>query len=100
MTFAVHGALTFWQALRRPGAAHVFKIYVGMGDTLTGVFMSLDNVLALFMLPLMGALSTVPPRAGAGARRIHRGGCASRRRRSRPSLPWQTAMHNLPLFGS
>ncbi len=28
-----------------------------MGDTLTGVFMSLDNVLALFMLPLMGALS-------------------------------------------
>src|SRR5690625_3020862 len=29
----------------------------GLGETLTGVIMAIDNVLALFMLPLFGALS-------------------------------------------
>ena len=56
VTLPFMGALTFWQAY--DGLVPLmFKNTFGMGDTLTGVFMSLDNVLALFMLPLMGALS-------------------------------------------
>ena len=31
----------------------------GLGETWTGVIMALDNVLALFMLPLFGVLSVV-----------------------------------------
>ena len=57
VTLPFMGALTFWQAY--DGLVPLmFKNTFGMGDTLTGVFMSLDNVLALFMLPLMGALTT------------------------------------------
>ena len=56
VTLPFMGALTFWQAY--DGLVPLmFKNTFGMEDTLTGVFMSLDNVLALFMLPLMGALS-------------------------------------------
>ena len=88
VTLPFMGALTFWQAY--DGLVPLmFKNTFGMGDTLTGVFMSLDNVLALFMLPLMGRSPTVPPRAGAGARRSSWWVRFSPRR-SRPSLPWQT----------
>lgn len=35
----------------------ILKNTFGLGDTLSGFVMSLDNILALFMLPLFGALS-------------------------------------------
>ena len=35
----------------------ILKRTFGVGDTLSGAIMALDNVLALFMLPLFGALS-------------------------------------------
>ncbi|NLM41947.1 MAG: SLC45 family MFS transporter [Firmicutes bacterium] len=35
----------------------ILKHTFGIGDTLSGVIMALDNILALFMLPLFGALS-------------------------------------------
>lgn len=35
----------------------ILKETFGLGETVTGVVMALDNVLALFMLPLFGALS-------------------------------------------
>ena len=81
VTLPFMGALTFWQAY--DGLVPLmFKNTFGMGDTLTGVFMSLDNVLALFMLPLMGALSDRTTTRWGRVRFSPR--------RSRPSLPWQT----------
>lgn len=54
----------------------ILKNTFGVAHTPAGVIMALDNVLALFMLPLFGALSDrwIPPSAGAcplfsGARR-------------------------------
>ena len=35
----------------------ILKYTFGLGETMTGVIMALDNVLALFLLPLFGALS-------------------------------------------
>mgnify|MGYP001317280481 CR=1 FL=1 len=35
----------------------ILKNTFGMGETLTGAIMALDNILAIFMLPLFGALS-------------------------------------------
>ena len=35
----------------------ILKNTFGMGETLTGVIMAMDNVLALFLLPLFGSLS-------------------------------------------
>ena len=35
----------------------ILKNSFGMGETITGVIMAIDNVLALFLLPLLGSLS-------------------------------------------
>ena len=35
----------------------ILKNSFGMGETITGVIMAMDNVLALFLLPLLGGLS-------------------------------------------
>ena len=56
VTLPFMGALTFWQAY--DGLVPLmFKNAFGFGDTATGFFMALDNILALFMLPLTGMLS-------------------------------------------
>ncbi len=56
VTLPFMGALTFWQAY--DGLIPLMlKNTFGMGDTLTGFFMALDNILALFLLPLVGTLS-------------------------------------------
>lgn len=46
----------FWQ-LYEGVVPLILKKTFGIGDTLSGVIMALDNVLALFMLPLFGNLS-------------------------------------------
>lgn len=56
VTLPFMGALTFWQAY--DGLIPLMlKNTFGMGDTVTGFFMALDNILALFVLPLVGSLS-------------------------------------------
>ena len=56
VTLPFMGALTFWQAY--DGLIPLMlKNTFGLGDTATGFFMALDNILALFMLPLTGYLS-------------------------------------------
>ena len=47
---------TFWQMYDFT-VPLILKYYFAVGDTLAGVVMAMDNVLALFMLPLFGALS-------------------------------------------
>ena len=47
---------SFWQ-LYDFSIPLMLKNDLGVSDTLSGVIMSLDNILALFMLPLFGALS-------------------------------------------
>ena len=46
----------FWQFYDNE-IPKILKYNFGLGETLTGVIMALDNVLALFLLPLFGALS-------------------------------------------
>lgn len=46
----------FWQ-LYEGVVPLILKNSFGVGDTVSGVIMAMDNVLALFMLPLFGALS-------------------------------------------
>ena len=96
VTLPFMGALTFWQAY--DGLVPLmFKNTFGMGDTLTGVFMSLDNVLALFMLPLMGALSDrTTTRWGRRTPFIVVGALLAAA--LTPLIAVANAMHNLPLF--
>lgn len=56
VTLPFMDALTFWQAY--DGLIPLMlKNTFSLGDTATGFFMALDNILALFMLPLTGYLS-------------------------------------------
>jgi MFS family permease len=54
--FAFLAISTFWQVYDNI-IPLILKYYFGIGDTLSGGIMALDNVLALFMLPLFGAWS-------------------------------------------
>lgn len=96
VTLPFMGALTFWQAY--DGLVPLmFKNTFGMGDTLTGFFMSLDNVLALFMLPLMGALSDrTNTRWGRRTPFIVVGALLAAA--LTPLIAVANAMHNLPFF--
>ncbi len=47
---------SFWQFYDNE-IPKILTYHYGLGETWTGVIMSLDNVLALFMLPLFGSLS-------------------------------------------
>lgn len=96
VTLPFMGALTFWQAY--DGLVPLmFKNTFGMGDTSTGVFMSLDNVLALFMLPLMGALSDrTTTRWGRRTPFIVVGALLAAA--LTPLIAVANGMHNLPLF--
>ena len=47
---------TFWQ-IYDSIIPLILKEGFAIGDTLSGVIMALDNVLALFLLPVLGALS-------------------------------------------
>ncbi|WP_408071516.1 MFS transporter [Butyrivibrio sp. JL13D10] len=47
---------SFWQFYDNE-IPKILTYHFGLGETFTGVIMALDNVLALFMLPLFGALS-------------------------------------------
>ena len=49
----------FWQ-LYDQVVPLMLKNTFHIGDTLAGVIMALDNILALFLLPLFGALSDRP----------------------------------------
>ena len=46
----------FWQFYDNE-IPKILKYSFGLGETITGAIMALDNVLALFLLPLFGALS-------------------------------------------
>ncbi len=96
VTLPFMGALTFWQAY--DGLVPLMlKNTFGMGDTSTGVFMSLDNVLALFMLPLMGALSDrTTTRWGRRTPFIVVGALLAAA--LTPLIAVANGMHNLPLF--
>jgi MFS family permease len=54
--FAFLAISAFWQVYDNI-IPLILKYYFGIGDTLSGGIMALDNVLALFMLPLFGAWS-------------------------------------------
>lgn len=54
--FAFMSISMFWQ-FYDPEIPKILKYTFGMGDTMIGVIMALDNVLALFLLPFFGALS-------------------------------------------
>jgi Na+/melibiose symporter-like transporter len=47
---------TFWQFYDNE-IPRILKNTFNLGETVTGVIMALDNVLALFLLPLFGSLS-------------------------------------------
>lgn len=53
---AFFSILAFWQMYDNI-IPLILKNTFGLGDTISGFIMSLDNILALFMLPLFGALS-------------------------------------------
>ena len=53
---AFFSILAFWQMYDNI-IPLILKNTFGLGDTISGFVMSLDNILALFMLPLFGALS-------------------------------------------
>ncbi|MCI5954718.1 MAG: MFS transporter, partial [Lachnospiraceae bacterium] len=56
VTLPFAGALGFWQAY--DGIVPlILRDTFHMGDTLSGVVMALDNICALFLLPLFGSLS-------------------------------------------
>lgn len=56
VTLPFAGALAFWQAY--DGIVPlILRDTFHMGDTLSGVVMALDNICALFLLPLFGGLS-------------------------------------------
>ena len=54
--FAFLSICAFWQFYDNE-IPKILKYSFGLGETLTGAIMALDNVLALFLLPLFGALS-------------------------------------------
>nr|WP_297765111.1 MFS transporter [uncultured Butyrivibrio sp.] len=54
--FAFMSICAFWQFYDNE-IPKILKYSFGLGETLTGVVMALDNVLALFLLPLFGTLS-------------------------------------------
>lgn len=62
----------FWQ-LYEGVVPLILKNSFGVGDTVSGVIMAMDNVLALFMLPLLGRCPT---------------GACSRLGRREPLYPW------------
>ena len=49
---------SFWQFYDNE-IPKILRYHFGLGDTWTGVIMALDNVLALFMLPIFGSLSDI-----------------------------------------
>ena len=54
--FAFFSIFSYWQ-LHDSIVPLILKNTFGIGDTISGVVMALDNILALFMLPLFGMLS-------------------------------------------
>ena len=54
--FAFLSICAFWQFYDNE-IPKILKYTFGLGETVTGVIMALDNILALFLLPLFGALS-------------------------------------------
>ncbi|WP_034446756.1 MFS transporter [Butyrivibrio sp. AE2032] len=54
--FAFLSICAFWQFYDNE-IPKILKYSFGLGETVTGAIMALDNVLALFLLPLFGALS-------------------------------------------
>lgn len=54
--FAFMSICAFWQFYDNE-IPKILKYSFGLGETLTGVVMALDNVLALFLLPMFGAIS-------------------------------------------
>ena len=54
--FAFFLILTFWQTYDTI-VPKILTDKFGLGQTASGVIMAIDNVLALFMLPLFGGLS-------------------------------------------
>lgn len=54
--FAFMSICAFWQFYDNE-IPKILKYSFGLGETLTGVVMALDNVLALFLLPIFGTLS-------------------------------------------
>jgi len=54
--FAFLAISAFWQMYDNI-IPLILKYFFGVGDTMSGVIMSLDNIFALFMLPIFGALS-------------------------------------------
>ena len=54
--FAFMSICAFWQFYDNE-IPRILKYSFGLGETLTGVVMALDNVLALFLLPLFGTIS-------------------------------------------
>ncbi len=54
--FAFMSVCTFWQVYDNV-IPLILKNHFGIGDTVSGAIMAIDNVLGLFMLPLFGILS-------------------------------------------
>ena len=54
--FAFLSICAFWQFYDNE-IPKILKYTFGLGETVTGVIMALDNILALFLLPLFGAIS-------------------------------------------
>ena len=54
--FAFLSICAFWQFYDNE-IPRILKYNFGLGETITGVIMSFDNVFALFLLPLFGAIS-------------------------------------------
>ena len=54
--FAFMSICAFWQFYDNE-IPKILKYTFGLGETLTGVVMALDNVLALFLLPIFGTIS-------------------------------------------
>ena len=54
--FAFLSICAFWQFYDNE-IPKILKYSFGLGETVTGAIMALDNVLALFLLPIFGALS-------------------------------------------
>ena len=54
--FAFMSILSFWQFYDNE-IPKILTYHFGLGETFTGVIMSFDNILALFLLPMFGTLS-------------------------------------------
>lgn len=70
--FAFFLICAFWQAYDNT-IPLILTNKFGMSQTWSGVIMALDNILALFLLPLFGAISD-RSHSKKGRRTLHRGG--------------------------